>query len=264
MAITDNEFYHLFESNYKKLTTTGKAPWMREGLVEREIAHNPKSGVVFKGVNSLMLEMSAAIHGFTESRWLSETELEVLGFHPKHREIPTPIAYQNKFIHPTDVHPSTGLPFDEKHSKEKYYHMYNIQQLREYEQLRGHSLSFNREITDEKIRTAVTNAKTNNFPQISERIFQNAAQHIPEKGSVLSASLAQFRLAQEFNVQFKPSISNDVLKKIVNEVKPETILRTLYKTEIEKDRMISKDMNLESGFTRTVSRMNEKSKSMER
>ncbi|MCD1654453.1 ArdC family protein [Treponema zuelzerae] len=111
--ITDELFYKKFERTYQNLTLTGKAPWLKEGKIERDIAYNPTSGVIFKGVNALMLEMSAAEQGFKESRWLSESEVNNLKLRVRPGMEPTPIAYVNRYAHATDVHPSTGKAFDE-------------------------------------------------------------------------------------------------------------------------------------------------------
>ena len=116
--ITDEQFYKKFERTYQNLTLTGKAPWLKEGKIERDIAYNPVSGVIFKGVNALMLEMSAAEQGYKESRWISESEVNDLKLRVRPGQNPTPIAYINRYAHATDVHPSTGKAFDKDHPKQ--------------------------------------------------------------------------------------------------------------------------------------------------
>jgi hypothetical protein len=254
MTITDEQFYKTFEEYFRTLTTSGKAPWMHEGVSEREVAYNPKSGVVFKGVNSVMLEMSAASNGFKESRWLSGEEVEKLGFQPRHGQKPTPIAYINKYVHPTDVHPSTGIPFDRDNPKEKYYFMYNIEQLKEYEKLKAKTVSLSKIIAEEKIKNAIQNVKSNNFQKILETLNKSVASAVPEHGEIIGASMAQYRIAQDFNMNFKPTISNDLLKQSLNELKPEAIIRTMYAAEVTKEQLISKDRILEHGMKRTVER----------
>jgi len=254
--ITDEQFYKKFERTYQNLTLSGKAPWLKEGKIERDIAYNPNSGVIFKGVNALMLEMSAADQGFKEARWLSESEIDNLKLRVRPGMEPTPIAYVNRYVHATDVHPSTGKTFDDKHPKQKYYYMYNIEQLKEYTQIRESGMTIDRALVQEKIKTVVENAKTNRFPEILDKVSTSAEQKITdEKARLIAQELSRYRMTQEFKGNFVPQAPFMNMKDASIKTHGSTLLTTMYHAEIAKDRFISRGMNLENNKVRTVARI---------
>ncbi len=253
--ITDEQFYKKFERTYQNLTLTGKAPWLKEGKIERDIAYNPNSGIIFRGVNALMLEMSAAEQGYKESRWVSENEIDSLKLRARTGEKPTPIAYVNRYAHATDVHPSTGKAFNEKHPKQKYYYMYNIEQLKEYEQIRESGMTLDRSLVQEKIRTVVQNTQTSHFPEILDKVSIAAEQKvIGEQAKIIAQELARYRMTQEFKGNFIPQTPLLAMKDASIKTHGATLLTTLYHAEVAKDRFISRGMNLENDKVRTVSR----------
>jgi antirestriction protein ArdC len=253
--MTDEDFYRQFENKFYQLTMSGKAPWLKEGKVEREVAYNPSSGIVFKGINSMMLEMSAAERGFKDSRWLSGEEVKQLGFTPRYGERPTVIGYINKYIHPVDVNPATGKTFDTHNPKQKYYFMYNVEQLKEYKQLRERSKAISREIITEKIKNTMENAKSNKFNEITERLGQMTARNAPEHTALIASVTSQYRLAQEFKARYSPPISIESFKNSVLRAKNYAIIRSIYQAEIAKDRLISRNQELDRGAVRTVERI---------
>lgn len=236
--ITDEDFYRQFANLYSDLTISGKAPWMNTGKIERGVAYNPSSGVIFKGINSLILEMSAAQQGFKDSRWISMAEAERLGYKPKHRSRPTPIAYVNKYAHPVDVHPSTGKAFDKENPRQKYYFMYNVEQLQNCELTHGRGFIISKGLIDEKIRNAIQNSKAKSFPQMQAKLFEEATKTVPVKTEMLAATIAGYRLAQEFNAPYRPAVCVEDIKKVT--VNRENLLRCMYQSEIAKDRLLSK------------------------
>lgn len=263
--ITDEQFYKKFERTYQNLTLTGKAPWLKEGKIERDIAYNPVSGVIFKGVNALMLEMSAAEQGYKESRWISESEVNDLKLRVRPGQSPTPIAYINRYAHATDVHPSTGKAFDKDHPKQKYYHMYNIEQLKEYPMIRESGMTLDNTIVQEKIRRVVLNTRTNNFPEILDRVSYAAEEKIKDdKAKIVAQELARYRMTQEFKGNFIPSTPKLLMKDASIKTHGSTLLTTMYHAEVAKDRFISKGMNLENDKVRTVTktRQNEQNRGL--
>lgn len=262
--LSDEQFYRIFTKNYHDLTISGNAPWMTEGKTTRSIAYNPKSGVIFKGINSLMLEMSAARQGFKDSRWLSENEIRNLRLSPRYGATPTPIAYINKYSHPVDVHPSTGLPFSSTNPRQKYYFMYNVEQLKEYEILKETSISISETLLKEKTRNVISNSRTNNFVAINNHLGKMAANKAPEKTEYIAATIAQYRLSQEFGTSYRPLLSKNALQKMSTGIKPDQLLKAMYHSEIEKDRLISQNRNLENGRMRTVDRNKQQEAVMER
>jgi Antirestriction protein len=253
--ITDEQFYKKFERTYQNLTLTGKAPWLNEGKIERDIAYNPASGVIFKGVNALMLEMSAAEQGFKESRWISEAEIRDLKLKVRNGQQPTPIAYVNRYVHATDVHPSTGKAFDEDHPKQKYYYMYNIEQLKEYSMIRESGMTLDKSLVQEKIRSVVENTKTNKFPEILDRVSMAAEEKVQGvQAKVIAQELARYRMTQEFRGNFVPQAQTLVMKDASIKTHGAILLTTLYHAEVAKDRFISRGMNLENDKVRTVAR----------
>lgn len=262
--ITDEQFYKQFEKSYQALTVTGKAPWMTKGKIERDIAFNPNSGVIFKGINGIMLEMSAAEKNFKESRWLSEAEISKLNLTVRAGQNPTPIAYVNKYVHSTDVHPSTGQAFDNKENpKQKYYYMYNIQQLREYEKIKETTNTIDKVLLQEKTKTLIENTKTNNFKDIVALVGSFAQNKTQEKNAKLVANeIARYRMTQEFKGNFVPQVAEPVMKEISARIKGNELLGTVYHAEVTKDRFITKGMFLETDNVRTVKRTKEQQRSI--
>lgn len=261
--IEDNEFYKDFSKKFKSLTATGKAPWLKEGVPDRAIAHNPSSGVIFRGVNAMMLEMSAAEKGYKESRWISAYEIEKLGLKPRYREEPTPIAYINRYQHPTDVHPSFGLPFNNKDiPKEKYYYMYNIEQLKEYSKIKDIGFTLDSSIIKEKEEALKINAKTNDFDAMSDAVSKMTVESAKMKDNnlnIIMNELSRFRLSQELNKPWTPTTSPNVIKNAVNKVQnADSIVHCMYNVELTKDRCLSPNLNIDNEkVRRTVVKSNE-------
>lgn len=261
--ITDEQFYKQFEKHYQSLTLTGKAPWLKEGKIERDIAFNPNSGVIFKGINGIMLEMSAAENNFKEAKWLSESEIADLKLHVRAGQLPTPIAYVNKYSHVTDVHPSTGKEFNKDHPKQKYYYMYNIQQLKEYEKIKENSISIEKVLIEEKIQNVIENTKTKDFNVILEMVSETAQNKTSEKNAkIVAQEITRYRMTQEFKGKYIPKIPIAIMKDASLKTKGTVLLGTVYHAEVTKDRFISKEMNLENDKIRTVTRTRQHSQAM--
>lgn len=259
--ITDEIFYKKFERTFQNLTLTGKAPWLIEGKIERDVAFNPNSGVIFKGINALMLEMSSAEKGFKESRWISAKEIENLKLRVRPREEPTPIAYINKHVHPTNVHPSTGKSFSNNNPKQHYYYMYNIEQLKEYEQIRNTGMKIEAALVKDKIETIIQNAKTNNFSEILNMVSEKAQEKsVDDKTKIIAQELARYRTTQEFKGNFIPQTPLLVMKDASIKTHGGNLLNTLYHAENAKERFISNNMSLENDNVRTVARTKQKEK----
>jgi antirestriction protein ArdC len=252
--MTDEAFYEDFEKKYYRLTMNGKAPWLKEGKVERNIAYNPKSGVVFRGINSMMLEMAAAEQGYKDSRWLSMEEIKDLGFTARYGEKPTVIAYINKYIHPLDVNPSTGKSFTPRNPKQKYYLMYNVEQLKEYDRIRNYDVAAIHERKAEKIQNTLENTHTGKFAEITERLGIQTARNAPEHTALIASVTSQYRLAQEFNARYTPAVRAEAVQNSLLKVRNHALIRSLYQAEIAKDRLISKNQELDRGTARTVER----------
>lgn len=250
----DEDFYKLFSKIYREMTQTGKAPWLQDGVPERGIAYNPKSGVIFRGVNSILLEMRAAQKGYKDSRWISMYEVDKLGIKVKTNEVPTPVAYVNKYAPPTNVNPVTGKIFDQRNPRQKYYFMYNVEQLIGCELTHDRDFIISNSITTQKIKNVIKNTKTNNIGQINHIVIQKTIQQVSKEMESLSAAVSQYRLAQEFHIPYKNPLSSDSVQVLTNQTNTasDTLLRTLYQTEIVKDRLLKVDQQLESDITRTV------------
>lgn len=255
--ITDDEFYHRFAKTYTDITNAGTAPWMSEELPERGLAYNPKSGVIFKGVNSLMLEMSAAKQGLKDSRWMSMQEIYELGMHPKKGSMPTPIAYINHYVAPVNVNPVNGENFSRDNPKKKYYLMFNIEQLMDCELGKDLNTPYHKEVLKDKIKNLIENSKTNKIMVIREKL-NDQIRNVPPQMRVLAAGLVQYRLSQELRIPNKSPVTAEKLSVYKgmqfnsSEKLTAALLQTCYESEVVKDRALSKDEQLETGLTRTV------------
>ena len=259
--ITDDEFYHRFSKTFTDLTNSGKAPWLSEDVPERGLAYNPNSGVIFKGVNSLMLEMSAAKQGFKDSRWMSMQEIYDLGMHPKDGAIPTPIAYINHYQASVDVNPATGEKFNIGNPKKRYYLLFNVEQLRDCELNNDKNLAFPAQVIQEKKKNIIINSKTNNIQIIREKM-DDKIKNVPPVMRTLAVGLMQYRLSQELHIPNKTLLPSEKLNLYKgmqfnsSEKLMSALLQTCYETEVIKDRSLSKDEQLENGVTRTVNKEN--------
>lgn len=265
--IKDEDFYKIFAKTYTEITLNGKAPWLHETTtaVERGIAYNPKSGVVFKGVNSLLLEMQSAKRGWKDSRWISQKELKDLGWKPKDGEYPTPVAYINKFSPPVDVNPVTGEKFTQEKPRQKYYFMYNVEQLKECDLANDKDFFITKGITIEKIKNTVENLKTNNINEIQNKLAEKTIRAVPKNMQTLAAGIVQYRLAQEFRIPYKPQIPLENLEQYKHtKITHDDLLRTAYHSEVAKDRVVSKNLELERDKTRTVERKQTRNNDLER
>lgn len=260
----DEEFYNVVSTIYRDITKTSKAPWLKEGVPERGIAYNPKSGTIFNGINSIVLEMRAAQKGYKTSQWLSYDEIDKLGVKIKTGEVPTPIAYVNKFSHQTDVNPANGKSFSGDNPQRRYYFMFNTEQLQGLELRNDKDFIVGKNITEQKIRNAIKNAKTNNLPTMKEKLVVNAINAAPKEMKTLVATLATYRLAQEFHIPHKPNLNDDMKKELTTKkITQDSLMRAIYQTEVSKNRLISTDNQLEHGQRRTVERAKKLNKGME-
>lgn len=264
--IKDEDFYKVFAKTYTEITLNGKAPWLQETItpIERSIAYNPKSGVVFKGVNSLLLEMQAAKKGWKDSRWLSQNEIRDLGWTPKDGEYPTPIAYQNKFAPPVDVNPVTGEKFTQQNPRQRYYFMYNVEQIQECELTNDKDFILNKGLKLQKIKNVIENLKTKQITEIQSILSDRVMKTVPSQMQNLAAGIVQYRLAQECGIPYKTQISQESLDKYKQtKMTTDDLLRTAYQTEVIKDRAVSKDQELERDKTRTVERNQKRDNDLE-
>jgi hypothetical protein len=262
--IKDEDFYKIFSHLYTQLVVENKAPWLKEGVPERGVAYNPKSGVVFRGVNSLILEFKAAQAGFKDSRWLSQKQIDDLGLKPRYGEFPTPIAYINKYAAPVNVNPVTGEKFSVTDPKKRYYLVYNIEQLRSYDLKHDRDFIISKKVTTDKIKKAIENSGTNDFRVIKSKLVKNVVQAVPDRMQILAAGLAQYRLSQELRVPYKSTIPKEDLESYKHiKIKESDLLRTVYHVETYKDRLVSKDEALEHENTRTVTKVNKKEQEQE-
>jgi hypothetical protein len=257
----DERFYTYFNRAYTELTNSNTAPWLKEGIPERDIAYNPASGVIFKGVNSILLEMDSARKGFKDNRWVSAEECEKYGLKPRYRETPTPVAYINKYTHPTDVNPVTGKPFQTE--KKKYYLMYNIEQLHENELSKQKANTFSYDKIEEKARFLCQNARCESVQESIQYYGSKVESNVPQMKSMAKA-LTEFRLCQELQKEYKPPVLAQNLK-MENALNKnlDSIIRAVYTSEVQKDRAVNEDNSLEKGLKRTVEKDKKLSRSME-
>ncbi len=255
--IKDDDFYKTFSKIYTDITLNGKAPWLHETdkPIERGLAFNPKSGVVFKGVNSLILEMKSAQKGYSDSRWLSQSEIYELGWEPKSGEFPTPIAYVNKYAPQVDVNPVNGKAFGTNNPRQRYYYMYNAEQLRNHELVNDKEIGFSKKHIKEKIQNVIDNVGNKDIRVIQSKLSENAIKAVPENMKNLASGIVQYRLAQELKIPYKPQIAKESLEKYATtKITQEDLLRTGYQVEVAKDRLVSRNNELEHDRTRTVQR----------
>lgn len=249
----NREFYDMVAKIYEDITKNNKAPWLHEGMPVRGIAYNPKSGVIFKGVNSMMLEMKAAQKGYKDSRWLSSAEIAKLGVKIKKGEQATPIAYS-----------TSGESFDAGNPKQRYYFMFNAEQLRGLEMRNDKNFIVDRGSIREKIKNTIEKTKTNDFPAMKAKLVTDAIKSAPNAMKTLVATMASYRLAQEFHVKHKVPLNDDQKKELTTtQIKQEGLMKAIYQTEDSKNRFISKDNQVEKTQRRTVTHSKQNNKGME-
>lgn len=255
----DEDFYKCFSRLYTDITLNAKAPWMKEGLPERGLAYNPNSGVIFGGINSIILEMRAAQKGYKDSRWLSLHELKTLNIKVKPNEIATPIAYVNKYTPPVNVHPATGERFSEQQPRQRYYFMYNAEQLQNCVLSHDKEFIVGKKIIAEKALNAIQNTGMKDIRSITDKLLNEVVRSVPKEMSTLATGITQYRFAQELHIPYRPILNTEQLNAFKQtKMTTDTLLRTVYQSEITKDRLFAPGKQLERDITRTVQKTKQK------
>ena len=251
----DEDFYKCFSNIYSDITLNAKAPWMIDGTPERGLAYNPKSGVIFGGINSIILEMRAAQKGYKDSRWLSLDELNTLGIKVKTGEVATPIAYVNKYSPPVNVNPTTGERFSEKNPRQRYYFMYNVEQLLNCSLSRDTQFIVSKDIVAQKAANAIQNTGSKDLRAITNKLLSEVVRTVPKEMASLATGITQYRLAQELHIPYRPLLNAEQLAAFkTTKMTTDNLLRTVYQSEVAKDRLFAKNEQLENDRTRTVQR----------
>jgi hypothetical protein len=203
-----------FERTYYGLTGSGKAPWMREGPVERGPAYNPYGGVVFKGLNGVMLDMAAAARGFRDPRWLSLHEAEFLGLTLRHGERPVAAAYTRSVI-----------------SRNSYYLLCNLEQFKEYPRMPERDAGAEREAGRERLRAVLEHTGAGGFTGVLEKVDRET-----EREGGLTRAMARYRLCQECHECYIPPAGGEagMGKGGI------ALIRSVYYAEKIKDRLMTR------------------------
>ncbi|WP_428771398.1 ArdC family protein [Treponema sp. HNW] len=255
----DEDFYKCFSRLYTDITLNAKAPWMKEGLPERGLAYNPNSGVIFGGINSIILEMRAAQKGYKDSRWLSLHELKTLNIKVKPNEIATPIAYVNKYTPPVNVHPATGERFNGQKPRQRYYFMYNAEQLQNYVLSHDKEFVIGKQIIAAKALNIMQNTGMKDIRSITDKLLNEVVRSVPKEMSALATGITQYRLAQELHIPYRPVLNAEQLNNFKHtKMTTDTLLRTVYQSEVTKDRLCAPGKQLERDQTRTVQKTKQK------
>lgn len=255
----DEDFYKCFSQVYTDITLNAKAPWMKEGVPERGLAYNPKSGVIFGGINSIILEMRSAQKGYKDSRWLSLDELNQLGIKVKTGEVATPIAYVNKYSPPVNVNPATGERFSGKTPRQHYYFMYNVEQLRNCTLSHDTQFVVSKDIIAQKATNAIQNTGTKDLRAITDKLLSGVVRTVPKEMASLATGITQYRLAQELHIPYRPLLNTEQLAAFkTTKMTTDNLLRTVYQSEVAKDRLFAKNEQLENDRVRTVQRAKQK------
>jgi hypothetical protein len=212
----DNVYFSQFEHTYHELTRSGKAPWTREGDVERGPAYNPYSGVQYKGINGVMLDMNAASRGFHDPRWISLHEAEKFGLTLRRGEQPAPAAYTHSIV-----------------SRNSYYLLCNLEQFREYSRIPGRDIEREREIGREKLQAALDRSGAAGFTGVTDKLDKETERG---QGSPIMRVIARYRLAQECGEYYIPPAVGEA-----GAVKDQAaLIRSVYHAEIVKDKLTAR------------------------
>jgi hypothetical protein len=177
----DSLYFSCFERLYDEATRSGKAPWLREGAAPCA-AYNPKSGVLYKGMNGVMLDMSAAVRELRDPRWIAFHEAARAGLTLRHGEQPTPVAYAHAML-----------------SQTQYALVCNLEQFREYPRMPARNIKQEQEIGQEKRRAALEHMGAGNFAAVVHALENETARE-----PLVAQALARYRLAQECNECYMP------------------------------------------------------------
>jgi hypothetical protein len=225
----DTTYFSQFEHAYYELTGNGKAPWLREGAIERGPAYNPYSGVRYKGINGVMLDMSAASRDFHDPRWLSLHEAAQLGLTLRHGEKPTPAAYTRS-----------------GEAGNRYYLLCNLEQFREYPRMPERNIGVEQEIGKEKLLAALDRSGASGFTGILEKIEKETQRD----GDNLMGVMARYRISQECGEYYTPPVNAGALQREAGRGDSRAgVIRAVYHAETVKDRMITRGHREVTGFT---------------
>jgi hypothetical protein len=217
----DTIYLSHFEHAYRQLAESGKAPWLREGVIERVPAYNPYSGVQYRGVNGVMLDMSAASRDFHDPRWISLHEAAHIGLTLRRGERPVPAAYT-----------SAG-------SQVNYYLLCNLEQFKEYPRMPERNVEAEREIGKEKLRAALEHSGAAGFTGVLDRVEKEASQG--QGGNSLAVVLARYRISQECNEYYAPPANAGALQREESGRNRALLIKAVYRAETAKDRLITRN-----------------------
>jgi hypothetical protein len=208
-----NVYFNRLESLYQEVTGSGKAPWLQEGP-GRGIAYNPRTGMLFTGLNGIMLDMSAAAQGFKDPRWISFRDALQAGLTLRHGEQPAPAAY----THAAASRTNCGL-------------LCNLEQFREYSRIPPRDMNQEKELAKEKLQAALDHAGAATFSSVLYKLDETA------RDNLLTHTLARYRLAQECGEPYTPLVTQKGIQKEGAAGIP--LIRSLYYAERIKNQLLS-------------------------
>ena len=238
----DDNYSKMLHRLHVRLLQDGRSPLLEKGIPKREIAYNPVSGVVHEGVNGILLDYVSAHKGYEDPRWLKMGEISNIGYKVIRGEKPVAVAYNNRYNHMTDG----------KVQGNSYYYVYNAEQIKNFpERVISKEQKNNQKIEKERkfgYLSENTKGEPSKVWSRMKSMVNDSSAHMKET----ALTIAVYRFCQETRLPYNPAVAKDLVKKTMESVKDEKkILTSIYHGNVQKNRILRKDMQLETGKIRT-------------
>ena len=134
--------------------------------------------------------------------------------------------------------------------------MYNVEQLLNCSLSRDTQFIVSKDIVAQKAANAIQNTGSKDLRAITTKLLSEVVRTVPKEMASLATGITQYRLAQELHIPYRPLLNAEQLAAFkTTKMTTDNLLRTVYQSEVAKDRLFAKNEQLENDRTRTVQRV---------
>lgn len=239
-TINDDDYFKYFNSIYNISMNDGTNPLLKE-QVPTETPYDPVNGIVYDGMNGVMMSIHLSMTGSDDNRYLRSYDIEAdPSLSTKHGAQPIPIAYYNRYN-------ETKSDSLQSEGESKYYYVYHakdvnglppIEKVREFQELntKDKRLHTTRNVQSMKLTSALD--AVNNMLSKTDSVAMETAR-----------SISKFRLCQETRTRYTPG--NPGLLKDETGMQMDHKLKSIYFGNQQANRLVSKDMEPVSTLSRS-------------
>ena len=133
--------------------------------------------------------------------------------------------------------------------------MYNVEQLLNCSLSRDTQFIVSKDIVAQKAANAIQNTGSKDLRAITNKLLSEVVRTVPKEMASLATGITQYRLVQELHIPYRPLLNAEQFAAFkTTKMTTDNLLRTVYQSEVAKDRLFAKNAQLENDRTRTVQR----------